>query len=93
MGFGIGLGWPHLLTRILQVASEQDKDTAAASITTLQLFAMAMGAALAGVISNVAGINDATGNTGIANAAVWLFGLFTVAPVLALVMARRAVRS
>lgn len=93
VGFGIGLGWPHLLTRILQVASERDKDTAAASITTLQLFAMAMGAALAGVISNVAGINDATGNTGITNAALWLFGLFTVAPVLALVMARRAVRS
>ena len=93
VGFGIGLGWPHLLTRILQVASEQDKDTAAASITTLQLFAMAMGAALAGVISNVAGINDATGNAGIANAALWLFGLFTVAPVLALVMARRAVRN
>lgn len=93
VGFGIGLGWPHLLTRILQVASEQDKDTAAASITTLQLFAMAMGAALAGVISNVAGINDATGNAGIANAAQWLFALFTLAPVLAWVMARRATRA
>ncbi|NWE85122.1 MFS transporter, partial [Pseudomonas edaphica] len=92
VGFGIGLGWPHLLTRILQVASEQDKDTAAASITTLQLFAMALGAALAGVISNVAGINDATGNAGIANAARWLFALFTLAPVLAWVMARRATR-
>lgn len=92
VGFGIGLGWPHLLTRILQVASEQDKDTAAASITTLQLFAMALGAALAGVISNVAGINDATGNAGIANAAQWLFTLFIVAPVLGLVMARRATR-
>lgn len=92
VGFGIGLGWPHLLTRILQVASEQDKDTAAASITTLQLFAMALGAALAGVISNVAGINDATGNAGIANAALWLFALFTLAPVLAWVMARRATR-
>ncbi|WP_248732117.1 MFS transporter [Pseudomonas sp. MWU13-2517] len=93
VGFGIGLGWPHLLTRILQVASEQDKDTAAASITTLQLFAMAMGAALAGVISNVAGINDATGNAGIANAAQWLFALFTLAPALAWVMARRATRA
>lgn len=92
VGFGIGLGWPHLLTRILQVASEQDKDTAAASITTLQLFAMALGAALAGVISNVAGINDATGNAGIANAAQWLFTLFIVAPVWGLVMARRATR-
>ncbi|MFP3335897.1 MFS transporter, partial [Pseudomonas sp. SIMBA_064] len=55
--------------------------------------AMAMGAALAGVISNVAGINDATGNAGIANAAQWLFALFTLAPVLAWVMARRATRA
>ena len=93
VGFGIGLGWPHLLTRILQVASERDKDTAAASITTLQLFAMAMGAALAGVIANMAGINDTTGNAGISNAAQWLFGLFVLAPVLALVMARRATRT
>ena len=93
VGFGIGLGWPHLLTRILQVASERDKDTAAASITTLQLFAMAMGAALAGVIANMAGINDTTSNAGISNAAQWLFGLFVLAPVLALVMARRATRA
>jgi len=93
VGFGIGLGWPHLLTRILQVASEQDKDTAASSITTLQLFAMAMGAALAGVISNMAGINDVAGDAGVANAARWLFALFTLAPMLALVMALRATRT
>ena len=93
VGFGIGLGWPHLLTRILQVASAQDQDTAASSITTLQLFAMALGAALAGVISNMAGINDAAGDAGVANAARWLFAVFTLAPVLALVMAVRATRA
>ena len=47
VGFGIGFGWPHLLTRILQVAPEADKDIAGASITTVQLFATAFGAALA----------------------------------------------
>lgn len=93
VGFGIGLGWPHLLTRILQVASAQDQDTAASSITTLQLFAMALGAALAGVISNMAGINDAAGDAGVANAARWLFAVFTLAPMLALVMAVRATRT
>ncbi|MGY4638311.1 MFS transporter [Pseudomonas sp. TE24901] len=95
VGFGIGLGWPHLLTRILQVASaqDQDQDTAASSITTLQLFAMALGAALAGVISNMAGINDAAGDAGVANAARWLFAVFTLAPMLALVMAVRATRA
>ncbi|WP_395607233.1 MFS transporter [Pseudomonas sp. B22129] len=93
VGFGIGLGWPHLLTRILQVASAQDKDTAASSITTLQLFAMALGAALAGVISNMAGINDPLGNEGASHAARWLFALFVLAPMLAWVMALRATRS
>ncbi|OPA86340.1 MFS transporter [Pseudomonas fluorescens] len=93
VGFGIGLGWPHLLTRILQVASAQDKDTAASSITTLQLFAMALGAALAGVISNMAGINDSIGNEGASHAARLLFALFTLAPLLAWMMALRATRT
>src|SRR5690606_21010592 len=39
VGFGIGLGWPHLLTRILQVAPSDDQDAAATSITTVQMFA------------------------------------------------------
>ncbi|MFJ7883026.1 hypothetical protein ACIQYF_05865 [Pseudomonas sp. NPDC096917] len=41
----------------------------------------------------MAGINEATSNAGIANAAQWLFALFVLAPVLALVMARRATRT
>lgn len=52
VGFGIGLGWPHLLTRILQVAPREDQDAAATSITTVQLFATALGSALAGMLAN-----------------------------------------
>ncbi|NWD73389.1 MFS transporter [Pseudomonas gingeri] len=93
IGFGIGLGWPHLLTRILQVASEQDHDTAASSITTMQLFAMALGSALAGGIVNMAGINDVSSSEGAASAARWLFVAFTLAPLLALVTATRSIRT
>jgi len=93
IGFGIGLGWPHLLTRILQVASEQDQDAAASSITTVQLFATALGAALAGVIANMAGINEVSGTEGTASAARWLFAVFTLAPVLAIVTAVRSTRA
>ena len=57
VGFGIGLGWPHLLTRILQVAPSDDQDAAATSITTVQLFATAMGSALAGMLANLGGLN------------------------------------
>ncbi|NVZ77117.1 MFS transporter, partial [Pseudomonas gingeri] len=92
VGFGIGVGWPHLLTRLLQMASAQDQDAAASSITTVQLFAMALGAALAGVIANMAGINEVTGTEGTASAARWLFAVFTLAPLLAIVTAVRSTR-
>ena len=83
VGFGIGFGWPHLLTRILQVAPEADKDIAGASITTVQLFATAFGAALAGMTANLAGLNDPGGAVGAASAARWLFLAFALAPLLA----------
>ncbi len=89
VGFGIGFGWPHLLTRILQVSPEADKDIAGASITTVQLFATAFGAALAGMIANLAGLNVPGGSAGAASAARWLFLLFALAPLLAVFSAWR----
>ncbi|WP_265556322.1 MFS transporter [Serratia grimesii] len=89
VGFGIGFGWPHLLTRILQVSPEADKDIAGASITTVQLFATAFGAALAGMIANLAGLNVPGGASGAASAARWLFLLFALAPLLAVFSAWR----
>ncbi|MFI8415554.1 MFS transporter [Serratia sp. NPDC078593] len=89
VGFGIGFGWPHLLTRILQNASEADKDIAGASITTVQLFATALGAALAGMIANLAGLNVPGGVEGASVAARWVFSLFAIAPLLAVYFAWR----
>lgn len=83
VGVGIGLGWPHLLTRVLVVAPEADRDLAGSSITTVQLFATAFGAALAGMVANLAGVADPGGVEGAASASAWLFGVFAGAPVLA----------
>ena len=88
VGFGIGFGWPHLLTRILQVAAPEDKEVAAASITTVQLFATALGAALAGMIVNVNGFNDGT-LTGVMSSAYWLMMLLAIAPLIAIFTSRR----
>ncbi len=95
VGFGIGFGWPHLLTRILQVAAEEDKDIAGASITTVQMFATAVGAALAGMVANLSGLNDPGGVIGAENTAHWLFTLYAIAPALAIITALRcaAIRS
>ena len=91
VGFGIGLGWPHLLTRILQVAPNNDQDAAATSITTVQLFATALGSALAGMLVNLGGLNEPGGIEGTSNAALWLFVVLGVAPLIAIVSALRVV--
>ncbi|SMF62554.1 Predicted arabinose efflux permease, MFS family [Pseudomonas sp. LAIL14HWK12:I11] len=92
IGLGVGLAWPHLLTRVFQVASAGEQGLAAASITTVQLFATALGAALAGMVANLAGLTDPGGIEGTASAASWLFGVFALAPLLALFAAQRVVR-
>lgn len=92
MGFAVGLTWPHLLTNILKAAPANQQELAGASITTVQLFATATGAALAGMVANAAGLIDPGGLAGTANAARWLFGIFMLAPLICLVSARRAVR-
>lgn len=89
VGFGIGLGWPHLLTRILQVAPSGDQDTAATSITTVQLFATALGSALAGMLANLGGLNVPGGIEGTSRAAWWLFAALAVAPLMAIGAAAR----
>ena len=92
IGLGVGLAWPHLLTRVFQVAPAGEQDLASASITTVQLFATAFGAALAGMVANIAGLTDPGGIEGTASAAVWLFGMFALAPVMGVLIARRVVQ-
>jgi predicted MFS family arabinose efflux permease len=76
IGIGVGIAWPHLLSQVLRAAPQDEADLASASITTIQLFATAAGAALAGMIVNLAGLTDPGGIAGAANAAAWLFILF-----------------
>ena len=89
VGFGIGLGWPHLLTQILQVAPHEDQDAAATSITTVQLFATALGSALAGMLTNFGGLNIPGGIEGTSNVAFYLFAMLAIAPLLAIFSALR----
>jgi MFS family permease len=89
VGLGIGLGWPHLLTRVLTSARRGEENLASAGITTVQLYAMAIGAALAGLAVNAAGLTEPGGVDGARHAAYVLFACFAVTPALAIVLARR----
>src|SRR5690606_3876980 len=93
IGFGVGMTWPHLLTRIFKRAEADDQNLASASITTVHLFTTAPGASLAGMIANMAGLSNPGGFAGTSHAALWLFAGFAVLSTLAFLSALALVRS
>jgi MFS family permease len=88
MGIGIGVAWTHLTPRVMQAAPPGEHDVTSAALNTLSLFATGMGAAIAGLVVNLGGLN---GSTPVA-AANWLYGLWVLVPVLAAPIAWRIVR-
>lgn len=92
MGLGIGMCWPHLGARIFAFAPEGERELAAASITIVIMVTNAFGSALAGMITNLAGMTVPGGMAGASSAAIWLFGCFIVAPLAAAAMVRRLLR-
>ena len=87
VGLGVGVAWPHLLTRAMTVAEESERSLASSSISTVQLVTSAFASAMAGVVANLGGIIDPGGPIGAANAAFWLFGVFAAGPLVAAVAA------
>jgi predicted MFS family arabinose efflux permease len=83
VGVGVGIGWPHLVTRVMSLAPAGQEGLASASITTVQLYGMAVGAAVAGLVANAAGLTEPGGAAGARSAAAWLFASFALAPALA----------
>jgi MFS family permease len=92
-GMGIGLGWPHLIARALHAARPGEENLTSSAITTVQLYAMASGAALVGLTANQAGLTVPGGVQGAREAATVLFALFALAPALAVLLTRRLTRS
>ncbi|WP_019222585.1 MFS transporter [Bartonella rattaustraliani] len=69
IGISAGIAWPHLLTRILQCATDEDSLRASESLTSVQLFSAALSAILAGIITNLAGLFNPGGTIGMILAA------------------------
>ncbi|OVZ55849.1 MFS transporter [Pigmentiphaga sp. NML080357] len=92
VGFGIGMCWSHLVTRVFRSAPPGQENLASGAVTTLQLYGIALGAALAGMVANAAGLADPGGLEGARTASAWLFGLFALTPAVAAWSARRAMR-
>lgn len=57
IGLGVGMSWPHILSRILIAADKGQENQTTSAITTVQLYAVSLGTALGGMIVAIAGFN------------------------------------
>ncbi len=88
LGLGVGIGWPHLNTFVLQFTNEDERDMAASALSTVQMFAVAFGTAVAGLVANLSGFNSGGDTAGIARSAVWLFATFLLVATPAILASR-----
>ena len=89
VGLGIGICWPHLALRVFNAAPEGEENLASSSVITIQLYATALSAALVGVVVNNSGLVNPGGIEGAQQAAIWLFALFAIFPLLGSMLVRK----
>lgn len=88
LGAGIGLSWPHLNTFALQFTDASEKENAASALSTIQMFAVSFGTAVAGLVANMTGFNTIDDPEATANSSVWLFATFAAMAVMAIFTSR-----
>ena len=92
-GGGIGCCWAFIAQRVMSGARRGEEDIAASSVATVQQAGFALGAALAGMAANAAGLSSGLARADIAGAAFWVPTSFTLAALLAIVAGLRLARS
>ena len=92
VGAGIGACWAFIAQRVMSGARAGEADLAASSIATVQQAGFALGAALAGLVANAAGLSAGLNRMDIAGAAFWVPASFVVAAVGATIMGSRLAR-
>ena len=86
IGFGTGLFNNPLIQRAIAAAEEDERHIAGAAVQTIRTVAFAFGAALAGLIATVAGMERVAEAQPLAQAMTWVYGVSVGFAVLALLV-------
>jgi MFS family permease len=81
VGSGMGSSWAFIAHKVMSGARAGEEDVAASSVATVQQTGFALGAALAGLVANVAGLSAGLDRTDVASAAFWVPTCFVLAAV------------
>jgi len=89
MGMAMGSCWAFMVQRIMSGAKEGEGDLAASSVAMMQQGGLALGAALAGVAANAAGLSDGDSVEAVSRASVWVPAFFMPFGLAVLLLAVR----
>lgn len=89
IGMGVGMSWPHILSRVLIAADKGQESQTTSAISTVQLYAVSLGTALGGMIVAATGFNE--GNlVGTQSAAAALLASFGILPFVFVLISKAA---
>jgi MFS family permease len=91
-GAGIGCCWAFIAQRVMRAAKPGESELAAASLPTVQLFGLALGGAIAGLIADLAGYANGLTAQATHTAAYFVPGAFVVMTVAATIAGARMIR-
>ncbi len=80
-GLGIGQSFSHISNRAMTLARPGEEATTSSAVPTMQSIGVAFGAAIAGILSNMAGISDGISVTTVTATMQTLYG-FCIIPAL-----------
>ena len=81
IGFGVGIHNVHLITRTIARADPGEEGLTAASLPSIRSLGTAFGAALAGMLTTIAGFDDSMTRESVGDAVTFVFG-FNLVPAL-----------
>jgi len=81
VGIGIGIFHVHMTARVMSAARAGEESITASSLSTIRSLGMAFGAALAGTVANVAGLQQVATPDTVREAVSWVY-VFNVVPLL-----------
>jgi MFS family permease len=93
LGMGIGSSWAFAAQRVMSGARKGDEMAAASSVATVQQAGTALGAAVAGLIANLAGLSGGLNVADVTAATYWVPGCFVAVALLATLAGIRLVRT
>ncbi len=91
VGFGIGITNVLMTNYGMGVAREGEEGITAAAMPTIRALGVAFGAAAAGLVANMAGLDEGTSRETIYRVAAWVLGFTALIPALAALVCYRAV--